>query len=189
MTSPLISRYLAIEERAKQAAARFCYAPPKLLAVSKFQAVSAMQELAEYLLQCNRQVCFGESYVQEYRAKRPQLPAHSVHMIGRLQRNKAREAVELFDVIESVHSLALAETLQREAEKCQKKQIIYLQVNISNDEDKAGFRLNEFLQAWREISTFSNLQITGLMTITKIYPIVTDVRQDFEMYKVTMKEN
>ena len=152
----------------------------KILAVSKFQSLESMQELANYLLAQGDIVTFGESYVQEYQKKKQYLPKHHVHMIGRMQRNKADLAVELFDVIESVHSLKLAEALEKAAEKAGKVQDIYLQVNISDDDAKAGILVTEFNAVYSEVKTFQNLNIKGLMTITRDYENIEDVRGDFK---------
>ena len=164
-----------------------------ILAVSKFQPIELMQELADYLLTQGQVVTFGESYVQEYQKKRQNLPKHYAHMIGRMQRNKADLAVELFDVIESVHSLKLAEALEKAAEKAGKIQDIYLQVNISDDDAKAGILVSEFDATYLEIKAFSNLSIKGLMTITRDYENIEDVRGDFrrmaDLYKRVNNSN
>lgn len=170
--SNVIDNYKAISE---------CVAGrAEILAVSKFQSIDQMRELADYLLAQGEVVTFGESYVQEYQKKKPNLPKHHVHMIGRMQRNKADLAVELFDVIESVHSLKLAEALEKAAEKAEKVQDIYLQVNISDDDAKAGILVTEFNAVYSEVKTFQNLNIKGLMTITRDYENIEDVRGDFK---------
>ena len=176
----VIERYKQVVENAKLAATNAGFEPPKVVAVSKFQNVDVMSELANALADCGEKVIFGESYVQEYQKKRPLLPPHVVHMIGRLQRNKAREAVQLFDVIESVHSLSLAEELNKEAEKIGKIQEVYLQVNISNDVGKAGFLADELLNVLPKLLSCSALKITGIMTITKDYENREDVVDDFQ---------
>ena len=168
----VIENYQIISERVAGKAS--------ILAVSKFQPIELMQELADYLLTQDKIVTFGESYVQEYQKKKSSLPKHHVHMIGRMQRNKADQAVELFDVIESVHSLKLAEAIEKAAEKAGKIQDIYLQVNISDDDAKAGILVTEFNAVYSEIKTFPSLNIKGLMTITRDYENVEDVRGDFK---------
>ena len=176
----VVERYKQVVEKAKIAAKNGGFEPPKVVAVSKFQSIDVMCELANELANQGEKVIFGESYVQEYQKKRPQLPPHTVHMIGRLQRNKAREAVQLFDVIESMHSLSLAEALNKEAEKLGKIQEVFLQVNISNDVGKAGFLADELLDALPKLLSYSALKITGVMTITKDYENREDVVNDFQ---------
>ncbi len=82
----------------------------------------------------------GENRVQEAEAKAPLLPGATWHLIGPLQSNKARRAVELFDVIESVDSVELARRLDRLAGELGRAPLhVYLQVNVDRDEAKAGF--------------------------------------------------
>jgi pyridoxal phosphate enzyme (YggS family) len=153
----------------------------QLIAVSKKQPISAMQAYQIWANTRGIPVIFGENYVQEWEQKAPLLgQPFEVHFIGSLQRNKAREAVRLFDVIESVHSLALAESLNKEAGKISKKQRVLLQVNISADSKKSGFSVEEtaeFFNTFRH--KFLNLKIEGLMTITREYPQREDVRKDY----------
>lgn len=90
------------------------------------------------------------------------------HLIGHLQRRKARGAVALFDVIQSVDSLRLAETVQRAALESKKQMPILLQVNVANDPNKFGFDLNArdaFVQDVRKIVSLPNVRVHGLMTI------------------------
>lgn len=150
----------------------------KLLAVSKLQPVSKMAELASAL---GPDVMFGESQVQEYRKKRAEIDfPHSVHMIGALQRNKARDAVALFDVIQSLHSEALAVEVAKEAAKAGKLQEVYLQVNISRDPAKSGFDPGELMEfAKGALSSLHSLKLCGLMTITRLYELAEDTRPDY----------
>lgn len=155
--------------------------PVKLIAVSKKQPITAMQAFQIWANARGIPVIFGENYVQEWEQKASELDQpYEVHFIGSLQRNKAREAVRLFDVIESVHSLALAEALNKEAGKISKKQRVLLQVNISADSKKSGLSVEEtteFFNTFRH--NFLNLKIEGLMTITREYPQREDVRKDY----------
>lgn len=106
------------------------------------------------------------SRVQEALEKLPQLDfLGEVHMIGRLQKNKVKKAIEVFDCIESVDSLSLAKKIHIEAERKEKKMPILLQVNVSADPDKTGFSPDELEEILPEINTFSALEIQGLMTI------------------------
>jgi len=153
----------------------------QLLAVSKKQAVTKMIALQKVSLQHNRQTVFGENYVQEFREKKGQLTgSFSTHFIGTLQRNKARDAVQLFDVIESVDSVKLVEAVNKEAKKSGCKQNIFLQVNISNDPSKGGFSKPDVINfMMTEASTYENVLVSGLMTITEYYANPHDVKGDF----------
>lgn len=181
--SDLISRYHAIWEKISRAALRAGRNPKEieLISVSKRQPIKKMQDLLAAIETSKTHIVFGESYVQEFREKQELLEGDfSTHLIGALQRNKAKEAVRLFDVIESVSSTRLALALQREAEKISKLQKVCLQVNISEDQSKAGIAVDEVqdvLSQWQ--SSYPNLEMVGLMTITKFYEDSEEVRPDF----------
>jgi pyridoxal phosphate enzyme (YggS family) len=110
----------------------------------------------------------GENHVQEARAKRdllPHLPTRW-HLIGRLQRNKAKEAVVLFDTIHSVDSLSLAEELQRQAAARRDRPLdVLVQVNVSGEASKSGCAPTEALPLARAIAQQPALRLAGLMTI------------------------
>src|SRR5215212_10143642 len=87
------------------------------------------------------QVFFGENKVQEAKAKIPQCPSRARwHMIGHLQSNKCRDAVQFFEMIQSVDSLALAEELNKWADKIGKTMPILLEVNAAGEATKFGFK-------------------------------------------------
>jgi pyridoxal phosphate enzyme (YggS family) len=122
----------------------------------------------------------GENKVQEARDKKPSATrdAHW-HLIGHLQSNKAKDAVRLFDVIQTVDSLALAEKLARAAEAMGKRQDVLLQVNVGGEEQKSGVEPSEVAALARGIGALPSLQLTGLMTI----PPVGDSRPYFRQLK------
>ncbi len=138
-----------------------------LVAVSKTKSLEAMREYSAAAGRMAVPVVFGENYLQEIKEKRPQLPANAeLHMIGPLQSNKARDAVRLCDVIESVHSLKVLELIAKEAARIDKRQRILLQVNIGADEKKSGFTPEQLSEALRACEKLSNdLCVEGLMTI------------------------
>ncbi len=149
----------------------------KLLAVSKKQST----DLIQLLIDTYPGVLLGENYVQEYAEKSLVLKGDfQVHLIGPLQSNKVKKAVQLFDVIQSVSSWKIAELISKEAVKMNKIQKVYLQVNISKDQDKSGFLESELLLSIGKFRQLSGLEIIGLMTITKYYSNVTEVLPDFE---------
>ncbi len=126
----------------------------------------------------------GENRIEEARHKVPtvntQVGASDPirwHLIGHLQRRKAREAVQLFDLIQSVDSVKLAQTLDRHAEVLGKQMPVLLQVNVARDPHKFGFVAeprSEFLNAVAQISGLAHLRVQGLMTIG---PLVADAEQ------------
>jgi pyridoxal phosphate enzyme (YggS family) len=114
----------------------------------------------------------GENRVQETKDKITQISAAGVrptwHMIGHLQRNKVKTAVEIFDIIHSIDSLRLAEEINSKAPHILP---VLLQVNVSSEETKGGFAVAELPEALRYIRAMSNLEARGLMTIA---PFVSD---------------
>jgi len=113
----------------------------------------------------------GENRVQEASTKLPHLPANiTKHMVGHLQRNKVIKAVELFDVIQSVGSVALAKKIAEEAEFQEKRIAIYVQVNISGKESQTGFSIGEIETAAEEIRKLQGkfFVVDGLMCIASI---------------------
>ena len=153
-----------------------------LVAVSKLKPVELLQEYQVAAEKAGIPVIFGENYVQEFRAKKPLLRgSYEAHLIGPLQSNKAKDAVSIFDVIESVHTEKIARVINREAAKLGKTQRIYLQVNISNDSGKSGFTPDQVITFLREsFDQLTNLKLEGLMTITALYEVVEDARPDFK---------
>jgi len=108
----------------------------------------------------------GENRVSEVLVKKQQLPESiSWHMIGHLQTRKVKEAVKLFDLIHSVDSVKLANEIDKRAAAISKKQDVLLEVNISGEESKYGFSIQQLEQSIREIAKLSQLQILGLMTM------------------------
>jgi len=123
---------------------------------------------------------FGENRVQEAEGKIAQLsdlkPAVTWHMVGHLQSNKAKAAVELFDIIHSVDSIKLAEILGRRVEK---PFPVLLEVNVSGEATKGGFSLNEITVAVNEIRQLPGLKVTGLMTMAPFVADPEEVRPVF----------
>jgi pyridoxal phosphate enzyme (YggS family) len=115
--------------------------------------------------------CFGENRVQEAVAKiSPDLfrefeAAPQWHLVGHLQTNKVKKALELFQVIQSVDSLRLAETIQRHAAALQKTVEVFIEVNTSGEASKFGVAPAQALPLARDIARLPNLQLAGLMTI------------------------
>ena len=128
---------------------------------------------------------FGESRVQEAKPKIEQLqrlkPGITWYMLGHLQTNKAKTAADIFDIIHSVDSLKLAETLNN----CSPKRLpILIQVNVSAEATKSGFQLPEVKDAVKQIGQLPNLEIQGLMTIApwvdnaeEVRPVLRQMRQ------------
>jgi pyridoxal phosphate enzyme (YggS family) len=135
----------------------------QLIAVSKTQPAEAILPLIEA---GHRR--FGENRVQEAQAKWPELrgryPDVELHLIGRLQSNKADEAVGLFDVIHSVDRLSLVQALQKAMAKAGRYPSCFIQVNVGDEEQKGGCPITE-LPALLDQCRAAELPVTGLMCI------------------------
>lgn len=132
-----------------------------ILAVSKFHPPTAIAAAAQLGL-----TRFGESRVQEAKAKIPQCPTGlEWHLIGHLQSNKARDALKLFQLIQSVDSLALARELQKQAEKLAQPLRVLLEVNVSGEGSKFGWVADHLLATIQEFRALHRLEIQGLMTM------------------------
>ena len=135
----------------------------QLIAVSKGRSVDEIEELI-----ATGQRAFGENRVQEALAKWPLLlarhPGLRLHAIGRLQSNKAADAVKLFDTIHSVDRRSLVEALSAEAEKAGRRPSIYIQVNIGEEKQKGGCTISEVSELIDAVRA-SSLPLVGLMAI------------------------
>jgi pyridoxal phosphate enzyme (YggS family) len=138
-----------------------------LVAVSKTHGPERVRELLEA-----GQRIFGENRVQEAQEKFPALKAEypdlELHLIGPLQTNKARDAVALFDVIQSVDRERLAATLAKEMERAGKRPACFIQVNTGEEAQKAGVMpadVDAFIAACRNVH---KLPVVGLMCIPPV---------------------
>lgn len=108
----------------------------------------------------------GENRVQEARDKKPLAPSPAVwHLIGGLQSNKARDAVRLFDVIQTLDSPSLAERLARYAAEMGKVQRVLIEVNVGDEPQKSGVQPADVEALVKAIRSLDALRLTGLMTI------------------------
>jgi pyridoxal phosphate enzyme (YggS family) len=134
-----------------------------LIAVSKTQSVEAIERLI-----AQGQKAFGENRVQEAQAKWPALRARHpdlrLHLIGRLQSNKAEDAVALFDAIHSVDRASLVEALAKAAAKTGFRPDCFIQVNVGDEPQKGGCAVAD-LPALLEAARAEGLPVAGLMAI------------------------
>ena len=144
-----------------------------LVAVTKKKPASAIAEAMAAGV-----TAVGENYVQEAEEKRRQVTSGHWHLLGHLQSNKAKLAVSLFDLIQSVDSVKLASAIGRQSEE--KPQAILLQVHLGDEETKTGFAPHVVLEAAAEIATLPNISLQGLMGIA---PNGTDPRPYFQELK------
>jgi pyridoxal phosphate enzyme (YggS family) len=166
-----------VQRRIAQACERSLRSPGEiiLVAITKGVGVSAIRAAFEHGIRD-----FGENRVQEAEGKIAQLanlkPAITWHMVGHLQSNKAKAAVELFDIIHSVDSVRLAEILNRRVEKILP---VLLEVNVSREATKGGFSAGETEAAVKEIRQLPNLKVLGLMTVAPFVADPEEVRPVF----------
>ena len=157
----------------------------KIIAVSKTFPIESIMPLIEY-----EHLDFGENKVQEAIGKWTDIklanPKIKLHLIGKLQTNKVKFALKLFDYIHSVDNKKLAKKIADEELKQNKKIKIFLQVNIGDEEQKSGINkdyLNDFYSYCKNL----NLDVVGLMCI----PPADDKSENFfkEMALLTKKLN
>ena len=122
----------------------------------------------------------GENKVQEARGKMERLsvlePRPIWHMVGRLQTNKVKTAVGIFDIIHSIDSVRLAQAVSQHARSSIS---VLLQVNVSGEGTKSGFSVTELYQAAGEIARLPRLDVKGLMTIAPMVADAEEVRPIF----------
>ncbi len=150
-----------------------------VVAVSKTRSVEEIKAVVG----CGARM-IGENRIQEAREKfGPDAElserAFELHMIGHLQRNKAKTAVELFDLIHSVDSIRIAEAIAAEAERLGKRQRVLIEVNSSGEEQKYGFPPERVVDAAAEISGLRHLELAGLMTVGPLTDDEREIRRAF----------
>lgn len=147
----------------------------QLIAVSKKQDADMVREAFEA-----GQPIFGESRVQEARAKIPLLPsAVRWHFIGHLQKNKIRHALPLFELFHSVDSLQLANDIDRIAGEEGVRPRVLLEVNVAGEGSKIGFQPDALVAAMESLLQLRRLELEGLMAIPPLAPAAEDSRRYF----------
>ncbi len=166
-----------VREQIAAAAARSGRSPNdiELVAVSKAHPAEKVQAAVEA-----GQLLFGESRVQEARAKIPLLPSRlRWHFIGHLQKNKIRHALPLFELFHGIGSLALAEDMQRIADEEGMRPRILLEVNVAGEASKHGFSPEALRRDLESVLSLGRLSIEGLMTIPPLAPEAEASRRYF----------
>ena len=164
---------------------------PKIIAVSKTFALESILPLVNY-----GHLDYGENKVQEaivkwseIKIKKPQI---KLHLIGKLQTNKVKFAIRIFDYIHSVDSIKLAKKISDEQNKQNKKVKIFIQVNIGLEEQKSGVDINKI----EELLNFCKklkLDVIGLMCIppinkdsSKYFQKMSLLKNDFNLQQLSM---
>ncbi|HON58703.1 MAG TPA: YggS family pyridoxal phosphate-dependent enzyme [Smithella sp.] len=163
MPTDILANIQTIRERIAAAARRIHRSADavKLLAVTKTVPPAAIRTAMEAGI-----TDFGENYVQEAREKIAAIEQNARwHMIGHLQTNKAKYAVNLFDYIHSVDRLELAAELNKRLEKAGRKMNILIEVNVSGEETKNGVPADRAMDLVKSIAPLKHLSVKGLMTM------------------------
>jgi pyridoxal phosphate enzyme (YggS family) len=152
----------------------------RLIAVTKYAAPEQVREL----LDCGHFV-FGENKVQSAAQKAEQYKQYPVqwHMLGHLQTNKVKQAVQIFEIIQSVDSAKIADAINKEAAKINKVQKILIQINIGREPQKSGVapeQLESLLVYCRDLQ---NIRLLGLMALAPDLPDKEQTRPYFKAMK------
>ena len=178
MKGGVAERYRRVVERVGEAAARAgrSAADVRIVAVTKTVDPDRVREVVEAGARD-----LGENYVQEARAKIGAIGRDDLrwHMIGRLQRNKAREAAESFALVHSLDRLGLAEALARAAGARGTVVRCLVEVNSAGEATKAGVAPDEVEPLLRRIGVLAGISIEGLMAIPPPAADAADVRREF----------
>jgi len=169
--SRLEERLAEVQRRVARAAERAGRSPSEVQVVAVSKTVAPEVVLEAYRL---GQRHFGENRVQEFRDKRESLalldpmPGACWHMVGHLQSNKARLAVQLSDIIQSVDGVKLARLLNGYAESSGKRLPVLLQVDFTREPQRSGFAPEELEIAAGELVAMASLEVQGLMMVAPL---------------------
>jgi pyridoxal phosphate enzyme (YggS family) len=152
----------------------------ELVVISKTHPAEKVREAIEA-----GQTLFGESRVQEARAKIPELPSNvRWHFVGHLQKNKIRHALPLFEMIHSADSLELAQEMNRIAQEGGMHPRVLLEVNVAGEGSKFGFQPDKLRRQMEALLALPRLSILGLMTI----PPLAEEAEASRKYFVQLRE-
>jgi PLP dependent protein len=147
----------------------------KLIAVSKTHGPDSVREAVD----CGLRV-FGENKVQEAKAKIPLCAGNlSWHMVGHLQRNKAYDAVQMFEMIHSIDSLKLLETIDAACDEAGRNMPVLIEVNVSGESSKFGMPPEAVPEILESANRLMHVSIVGLMTMPPFTEEVEKARPHF----------
>lgn len=156
----------------------------KLLAAAKSQSVELIRAAVDAGVRL-----IGENYVQEAREKKQTIATPlEWHMIGHLQRNKVKVAVDLFDVIETLDNVALARELEKEGRKRNRIIRTLIEVNLAGEESKSGIPKGEVAALVSAVAELSHIKVEGLMTVPPFRENLEEVRPYFRELRVLKEE-
>ena len=166
--------------------------PVQIIAVSKTFTINHIKPLIDY---GHRH--FGENKVQEARSKWTEQKKLSqdlrLHMVGKLQSNKAKDAVNIFDYIHSLDTQKLADVLDKQQKNLNKKLEYFIQVNIGNESQKSGIPVSELDPFYNYCTKEKSLNVIGLMIIppnendsSKYFASVSQLNQSLALQDLSM---
>ena len=165
---------------------------PKIICVSKTFSIDKLDPLIK-----NGHRHLGENKVQEAITKWSNLKKTNanlkLHMVGRLQTNKAKKALGLFDFIHSLDSMKLADILKKHEQALNKKLFYFIQINVGNENQKSGLPYNEVDAFYNYCTKEKNLNVIGLMVIppndnktTEYFEKVSNLNSDLGFKELSM---
>ena len=157
-----------------------------LVAVSKTIAADALRDAVAAGLDR-----LGENRVQEGAAKAPEVPGARWELVGPLQSNKARRALEVFDSIQTVDSVELGRRLDRLVPEVRPgaRYPVLVQVNVDEDPAKAGFAVTDLADALGQLLALTHLEISGLMTVGRLTTDPEETRRTFRGLRTLSEES
>ena len=158
---------------------------PNIIAVSKTFPIEKIKPLIEF-----NHIHYGENRVQEAISKWSKIKLQykniKLHLVGKLQTNKTRQAIELFDYIHSLDNIKLAKKISEEQKKIKKKPKLFIQINIGDEAQKSGIKKNEIVEFYNSCKEL-NLDVIGTMCLPPLHGDTDNYF--FEMKKLNEKIN
>ena len=165
---------------------------PEIIAVSKTFTANEIMPLVEY-----GHLHFGENKIQEALQKWPKIKENfsniKLHMLGKIQSNKVKYLLPVFDYVHSLDSIKVAEKISLEEEKKNKKIKIFIQINIGNEFQKGGINIDDLNDFYLTCTKRFNLNIVGLMCLPpslkdpkKYFMLLNDVSKKFNLKDLSM---
>ena len=165
---------------------------PEIIAVSKTFEANKIMPLVEY-----GHLHFGENKIQEALQKWPKIKENfsniKLHMLGKIQSNKVKYLLPVFDYLHSLDSIKVAEKISLEEEKKNKKLKIFIQINIGNEFQKGGINIDDLNDFYLTCTKRFNLNIVGLMCLPpslkdpkKYFMLLNDLSKKFNLKDLSM---
>ena len=165
---------------------------PEIIAVSKTFTANEIMPLVEY-----GHLHFGENKIQEALQKWPKIKENfsniKLHMLGKIQSNKVKYLLPVFDYLHSLDSIKVAEKISLDEEKKNKKLKIFIQINIGNEFQKGGINIDDLNDFYLTCTKRFNLNIVGLMCLPpslkdpkKYFMLLNDVSKKFNLKDLSM---